>query len=310
MHRVNLYKGNMEWLNYHHLYYFWLVSKEESITRAAKILRLSQPSVSSQIKSLERSLNVDLFNRVGKRLVLTDQGRLVFRYADEIFSTGQEMIQSLKGQTVNRPVRLHIGLDDVVPKLFAYRLIQIALDQVDKLEIHCKEGKSEQLLHDLSLHHLDIVITDVKISSLVASNLYEHLIGQCGISFFAGKKIVKKYGSQFPECLHAAPLLLPAKESSVRQELERWLRSKMIIPRLVGEFDDSALMKVFGQFNNGFFYGPTILEKEINNQYKVTCVGRLPKIKESLYAITAERKIVHPAVIAMTSQARQLLFHQ
>ncbi len=295
-------------LNYHHLYYFWIVAKEESVMAAAKKLRLSQPTISAQLKSLEDSLGEQLFDRVGRRLFLSEQGKMVFRYANEIFTVGQELLQTLQGQHQSRPLRLHVGISDVVPKIIAHRLIQPALDEIENLEMHCHEGKPDKLLFELAQHNLDLVITDDRATSTFNTKLFDHLLGQSGVTFFAGRKLLTTYGKKFPQCLHEAPLLLPSKESALRKDVEAWLAAKGIQPRLVGEFDDSALMKVFGQYSNGFFYAPSILERDIERQYKVVKVGRVSQVKESFYGITAERKIVHPAVAVITAQGKGGLF--
>lgn len=299
---------SMEWLNYHHLYYFWVVAREESVTRASKSLKLSQPTVSAQIKSLEEALDIQLFDRIGKKIQLSDQGKLVYKFADEIFDTGRELMQTIKGKQTSRALKLEIGLSDVIPKLIAHRLIQIALDKFENLQIHCHEGKIGHLLFELSQHNLDIVISDSKSKSFLNTQVYNYHLGDSQISFFGTPKLIKKYGKKFPDCLHEAPLLLPAKESEIRRDVEDWLKKRKIEARLVAEFDDSALLKVFGQFSNGFFYGPTVLEKEIEKQYHVKKLGRLSGIKESFFAITAERKIVHPAVAEITKEAKKTLF--
>lgn len=297
----------MEWINYNHLYYFWVIAKEGSVTRATKILNLTQPTLSAQLKTLEDFLNQKLFDRVNRTLVLTDQGRIVFRYADDIFSTGQEMLKTLRRQTVNRPLKLHVGVSDLIPKLIVYRLLQPVFDEFQNLEIHCEENQIDELFHRLNHHHLDLVLSPSKSNYISGATFYDHKLGSSKISFYAGKKIIEKYGNDFPKCLDGAPLLLPSKYSQSRNEVEMWIKKKRLFPRIVGEFDDSALMKVFGEFNNGFFFSPTVLKKDIEYQYKVDLVGTIDKIKEDYYAISAERKMTHPAVVIMNSQAKKIL---
>jgi LysR family transcriptional activator of nhaA len=298
----------MNWLNYHHLYYFWIVAKEETVTKATQVLKLSQPTISAQIKMLEESLDQKLFERVGRKLLLTDQGRVVFRYADDIFSTGQEMLKTLKGQTVNRPLKFNVGISDLIPKLIVYRLLQPVFDEIKNLEIHCEESNTEELLYRLNHHQLDLVISSSESSYFAGSKFYDHKLGSSHISFYGGKKLIKKYGSKFPDCLDEAPILMPSKYSRSRKEVEVWIKKNKISPRIVGEFDDSALMKVFGEFDNGYFFSPSVLKDDIEYQYKVKHIGCLNQVKESYYAISAERKMTHPAVVIINSQAKKLLF--
>ncbi len=299
----------MEWLNYHHVYYFWLVAKEQSVTKAASILKVSQPTVSAQLKNLEDFLGEKLFDRVGKKIFLTDQGKITFRFADEIFSLGKEMLQTLRGQSVSRPVKFSIGIAEVIPKLIVHQLLQpiFALDK--NYEIHCFEGAPEKLLMDLSFFNLDLVILDTEAPAMLKNKFHSHLFGSSSISCFAGKKLTQSLKKQaFPKCLNEAPMLLPTKHSTIRQELEAWLFKQKIKAKLVGEFQDTALMKVFGQDSIGFFFGPSVIEKDICRQYKVEVLGRIHSIKEKFFAISAKRKIIHPASLAVTTHAQKKLF--
>lgn len=296
----------MEWLNYHHLLYFWTVAKEGSISKASRELRLAQPTISGQIRALENSLGERLFQRQGRGLVLTDVGRVVYRYAEEIFSLGREMQDALKDRPTGRPLRLQVGIADAVPKLIAYRLIEPALRSGERTHVVCVEGKPERLLPMLAVHGLDLVISDAPVGP-VKVRAFSHLLGESGTSFFASPKLAKSLEAKFPQCLNGAPFLLPAEGWSSRRSLDQWLNSNGIRPSVVGEFDDSALMSVFGESSHGVFAAPTAIEKELLRQYSLVRLGRLDSLRESFYAISVERKLKHPAVLAISEAARNLL---
>ena len=298
----------MEWINYHHLLYFWTAAKEGSIARACEKLTLAQPTISGQLRLLEEALGEKLFTRAGRGLVMTEVGRVVFRYADEIFSLGREMQDVLKGRPAARPLRLFVGISDMVPKLIAYRVLQPALAMSESVHLICEEGSPEHLLADLAEHRLDVVLSDTPVSSLVRVKAFNHLLGTCGVTLFAVSKIAGLYRKEFPASLDDAPFLLPTKGSSLRSALDQWFDERKIRPRLVGEFKDSALMKTFGQAGAGIFAAPSAIEKEVREHYKVGVVGRVDSITERFYAISVERKLKHPAVVAIREAARDRLF--
>ena len=298
----------MEWINYHHLLYFWTAAKEGSIARACEKLTLAQPTISGQLRLLEEALGEKLFTRAGRGLVMTEVGRVVFRYADEIFSLGREMQDVLKGRPAARPLRLFVGISDMVPKLIAYRVLQPALAMSESVHLICEEGSPEHLLADLAEHRLDVVLSDTPVSSLVRVKAFNHLLGTCGVTLFAVSKIAVRYRKEFPASLDDAPFLLPTKGSSLRSALDQWFDERKIRPRLVGEFKDSALMKTFGQAGAGIFAAPSAIEKEVREHYKVGVVGRVDSITERFYAISVERKLKHPAVVAIREAARDRLF--
>ena len=298
----------MEWINYHHLLYFWTAAKEGSIARACEKLTLAQPTISGQLRLLEEALGEKLFTRAGRGLVMTEVGRVVFRYADEIFSLGREMQDVLKGRPAARPLRLFVGISDMVPKLIAYRVLQPALAMSESVHLICEEGSPEHLLADLAEHRLDVVLSDTPVSSLVRVKAFNHLLGTCGVTLFAVSKIAVRYRKEFPASLDDAPFLLPTKGSSLRNALDQWFDEHKIRPRLVGEFKDSALMKTFGQAGAGIFAAPSAIEKEVREHYKVGVVGRVDSITERFYAISVERKLKHPAVVAIREAARDRLF--
>jgi LysR family transcriptional activator of nhaA len=295
-------------LNYHHLSYFWMVAEEGTITRASKRLRLAQPTVSAQLRTLEENLGVELFDRSGRSLVLTDAGRIVHRYAGEILQLGREMVDVLNDRPVDRPVRLAVGLAFVVPKLIAYELLRPALELEPGVIIECYEDKVDRLLTQLAAHELDLVISDAPLGSGVAVKAYNHHLGESSTSFFAARPLAVRLKRGFPESLDEAPYLMPMAGSSVRRELEHWFDNLRIRPQVVGEFDDSALLKVFGQSGVGAFAVPTVIEKQVREQYGVQLIGRSDQVVERFYAISAERHVKHPGVLAIANVARTKIF--
>jgi len=296
----------MDWLNYHHLLYFWVVAREGSIAAATRKLHLTQPTISAQLRLLEESLGEKLFEKSGRSLVLTEAGRIALRYADEIFALGRELRDTLRDRPTGRPVRVHVGIADVVPKLVAYRVLRPAFQS--DIEMVCREASSETLLTLLGQHEVDLVLTDAP-ASAAPLRAYNHLLGESGTTFFASPSLAASLKKKpFPKSLHGAPLLLPGAATQIRRALELWLDSTGIVPKRVGEFDDLALMTAFGRGGTGIFPAPTAIETEIESEYNVRVVGRLPEVKERFYAVSAERKIKNPVVGAITSAARRELF--
>jgi LysR family transcriptional activator of nhaA len=298
----------MEWINYHHLLYFWTVARTGSVTAAADELHLAQPTISGQIRTLEETLGDKLFVRVGRNLTLTPFGQTVYRYADEIFAVGRELLDVVKGRPAGQQTRLNIGIADAVPKLIAYRLLAPALEMTPPVLMICREGKSESLIADLSIHALDLVISDAPVPPTVSVRAYNHLLGSCGITFFASKDVRARLTGSFPSLLDDAPMLLPTINTQLRRELEQWFAKTGIKPRIVSEFEDSALLKVFGEAGAGVFGAPSALEQEVSRQYHVEPVGRTDQIEERFYAISVERRLKHPAVVAISEAARAGLF--
>ena len=299
----------MEWLNYHHLLYFWTVAKEGSIVGASDKLSLTQATISAQIRSFEESLGEKLFTRVGRRLMLTETGRLAFRYADEIFSLGREFMDTLKGRPSGQPLRFRVGITDILPKLIAQRLLEPAFQISEPVRMICHEGKTDSLLAQLALHELDLVLTDAPVGSGIKVRAFNHLLGDCGLTIFGGAKIAGKYQRGFPRSLDGAPFLLPTDNTTMRRSLNQWFEAKAVHPKVVGEFEDSALLKVFGQQGRGLFPASAAIEREVLKQYGVKIVGRLEEVRERFYAVSVERKLKHPAVIAICESAKKELFH-
>lgn len=294
-------------LNYKHLYYFWEVAKSGSIARASEKLHLTPQTISGQLSLLEEKLNEALFTRVGRRLELTETGRLVLSYADEIFSLGGELEEMLRNIPADRPRMFKVGVVDVVPKSIAYRLVAPALELDESVRIVCREGSQDSLLADLALHKVDLVIADGPIPSFVNVRGFNHPLGDCGITFFATRELASTMQGQFPANLNAMPFLLPGEMTVIRNNLVEWLDGQHIYPRVIGEFDDSALMKAFGRSGMGIFIAPTPIADEVKEQYNVEIIGETKKIRQQFYAISVERKISHPAVAAITETAREWL---
>jgi len=304
----------MEWLNYHHLQYFWMVAKEGSIVRASQELRLAHPTISGQIHKLEEDLGEKLFSRRGRNLVLTEAGRLAFRYADEIFSLGREFTDTLRGRATGRPLRLVVGVADVLPASLVRRFLEPAFHLGQKVRVICRADKSvDEFVAELALHRVDVVLADGPAGSGVPVRAFSHHLGECGTSFFAAPKLASsKLASsmkrRFPRSLDGVPFLLPGAPSTVRRSLEQWLVSRDIHPTIVAEFDDSALAKSFGVEGMGVFAAPTVIESEILHQSAVRVIGRSDDVRHQFYALSVERKIKQPAVVAICKSAREDIF--
>lgn len=298
----------MEWVNYHHLLYFWVVAREGGLVAAGKVLRLSHPTLSAQIHALEDRLGEKLFTKVGRKLALTETGRVVYRYAEEIFTLGREMVETVEGRSTGKPRRLDVGITDVVPKLVVRRLLDPALSASEPVRLVCHEQPFEKLLGDLALHALDIVISDAPVP--VGSNVraFSHLLGETGVSFFGTPALVSRFRRGFPGSLDGAPMLLPLEQLTLRRALEQWFDRHGVRPAVVAEFEDSALLKQFGADGVGIFASPTVVEDEVKAQFGVQLLGRAPEVKERYYAISVERRLKNPAVVAILEAARHEMF--
>lgn len=297
-----------DWLNYHHLLYFWAVAREGSVTRACERLHLAQPTISGQIKKLETALGEQLFERVGRKLVLTDVGHTVYRYADEIFSIGKELQDTLKGLPTGRPMRVTVGIPDVLPKLIAFRLLEPALHLEDKVQIVCREGSMEDMLTRLATHDLDVVLSDSPVGSMVSIRAFNHPLGECGVGIFGTPKHCRRVERKLPGSLNGAPFFLPAENTAMRRSVDQWVDELKLKPDVIGEIDDTALLKVFAEAGLGFIPAPLAIQAEIERQYGLRLLLQIPKAIERFYAITVERRIRHPAVVAISEAARQDLF--
>lgn len=300
----------MSWLNYHHLLYFWTAAREGSITKASRQLHLSQPTVSGQIHALEKSLKTRLFDRAGRTLVLTDAGRTVFRYADEIFSLGRELQDSLSAQTVGHVKRLVVGVADAVPKVIVHRLLEPAFHLEGDVRVTCIDGEPDRLLAQLALHEIDLVVSDFPANPRLGMKAFNHFLGDCGVTFFAKGELARRYRSGFPASLSGAPLLLPSGNTALRRSLEQWFDDQGIRPQVRAEFSDSALLKAFGAIGHGIFAAPTAVEEDVRRMYGVRVVGREESVRESFFAISVEKRLKNPAVVAILQAARRKLFRE
>ena len=298
----------MEWLNYHHLLYFWTVVREGGVSKAAAKLRLSQPTISAQVKMLEGSLGERLLERQGRTLVLTEAGRVVYRYADEIFTAGRELQETLKGRPSGRAIQFTVGIANAVPKLIAYRLLRPAIEGPEVVQITCREDHPDQLVAQLAVHALDVVISDTPAPSHVRVKVFNHLLGESGTTFFAAGPLARRIRRRFPRSLNDTPTLLPTVNTALRRALEQWFEAEDLHPPVAGEFEDSALLKAFGESGRAAFPAPTAIEREVCRHYRVAVVGRAPSVRERYYAISAERRLKHPGVLAITATARTELF--
>lgn len=288
-------------INYKQFHYFWAVAKAGSIVRASRQLHLTPQTLSGQIGILEDSLGVSLFRRVGRGIELTETGQLALTYAEDIFQSGNALEEALRGGSKERPRLFRVGISDAVPKSIAYHLLAPAMALEAPTKIICREGKLEPLLGDLAIHRLDLVLADRPMPSEMDIKGTSYQLSECGISFFASEAIAKRQGDNFPSNLDAMPMLIPGEDSAVRRRLMLWLTTKRIQPRIVGEFDDSALMRAFGQAGVGIFTAPTMIAEEVQRQHNVIKIGETDEVTERFYAISVERRANHPAVIAINA---------
>lgn len=296
-------------MNFKHLYYFWQVARSGGVARAGERLHLTPQTVSGQVALLQEDLGATLFVKRGRSLELTEAGRLAFGYAEDIFALGAELQESLRNYAAaGRPVEFRVGVSDAVSKTIACRLIEPATQISTPVRVVCREWKLDSLLAELAAHRLDLVIAGAPIPASVSVRAYNHRLGESGVSFFAAPALIGRLKGRFPACLDGAPMLIPGVDAAIKSRLDRWYEAKNIKPRVVGEFDDSALMKAFGQRGAGVFIGPSVLEAEIESQYDVRTVGRTREIVEEFFAISVERRVTHPCVIAITETARDSLF--
>jgi LysR family transcriptional regulator, transcriptional activator of nhaA len=298
----------MERINYQHLYYFWNVAREESITRASEKLHLAQPTISGQLAVFEQAIGQKLFHKSGRKLALTDTGRMVYHYAEEIFSLGRELNNTLKGRAIGTGLRLVVGISDALPKLAVYRLIEPAFNIPESVQVMCYEDKAERLLAEMSLHSVDLVLSDAPLTPSSNAKAFTHLLGESSISVFASPRLAAVYRPDFPRSLTGAPFLLPTSNTALRRSLDQWFDSEGISPSIRAEIEDSALIKTFGSGGIGLFVAPSSVEAEVIRQYAVEVIGRIDAVQERFYAITMRRKLKHPAVTAILENAQKNLF--
>jgi LysR family transcriptional activator of nhaA len=297
-----------DWLNYHHLHYFWIVAREGSIVKACQVLHISQPTISAQLQLLEKRLGGELFERKGRGLQLTELGKTIQRYADEIFTLGTELAEVARGRSTGQPQRLAVGISDVLAKLMVYRLLLPALKLPEPVKLIFREGHVDDLLKGLVSFELDVILSDAPLGAGTPLKAFSHLLGECGMTIFGIPQLQRRYRKDFPQSLAGAPLLLPVTQSLPRRALDQWFDEQQIHPTIVGEFQDTALMKVFGQEGIGLFPAPTAIADEVCRQYSVKVVGQISAVRERYYAISAERRLKNPAVVEISHAAKSSVF--
>lgn len=297
----------MDGPNYHHLHYFWVVAREGSVTRASALLHVTPATVSIQVRELERTLGVRLLRKSGRGIALTETGEAVFRYASDIFAMGRELIEMIRGQPVGTPLLFRVGIKDAMPKLVAYKLIEPTLKLPQPVRLVCREGSVPQLTAELAIHKLDVILSDTPLDPNLNAKAYSHLLGESEIAILGSRSLVEKWGKAFPDSLHGAPFLLPTTDSVLRRSLDSWFDERRLRPDVRGEFEDSAMLKIAGRAGVGLFAVPAVIRGEVETMYGVQLAGKIPGMKERFYAISAERKLKHPAVMAISEEARQRL---
>jgi len=299
----------MEWLNYHHLLYFWVVAKQGSIVRASEELHLAHPTISGQIHRLEEVLGEKLFAKKGRNLVLTDAGRVAFRYAEEIFSLGREFVDTVKGRGKGREMRLVVGVSDVLPKSIVHKMLEPAFRLQENVRVICRENRStEAFMGDLAVHAVDVLLSDAPAGPGSSVRAFSHPLGECGLTFFAAPSLARSRARGFPRSLDGVPFLLPGSDSTLCRALNEWFDTRNIRPKVIAELDDAALAQVLGEAGLGVFAAPDVVEKEIRQRYRVKVVGRTKEVRQRFFAISVERKIKHPAVAAICEVARKHIF--
>ena len=295
-------------LNFKHLRYFWSVAKIGSIARASEQLHKTPQSISGQLTELESVLGVALFTRVGRRLELTEMGKRILSYADEIFALGNELIDVVKHQTVLTATPFRIGIADSVPKSLAYRVVQPALQLSPRVRLVCREGRLPALLAELALHRLDLVVADQPMNQRINVRAYNHLIGRSDLAVLGAPGVIKSLRGNFPACLDNAPFLLPGEDVALRPRLIQWFSDNGIRPQIIGEFDDGALLKYFGEAGAGLFVAPSAISADICHRHSVKRLGSIETVTDELYVITTERRLKHPGALAIVTSTQKDVF--
>lgn len=295
---------DMEWINYHHLLYFYMTAREGGIVRASEVLRISHPTISGQIRELENRFGQKLFEKKGRGLALTETGRVVYRYAEEIFGLGRELLEAVKGQETGKPLRLTAGIVNVIPKAVVYRLLRSAFDLPQQVRLVCREERPDVLFAQLAVHAIDVVLSDAPMPAAMRVKAFSHELVRSGVTFFAPPPLARRLKKSFPKSLDGTPMLIPTEGTTLRRSLDQWFAELGIKPRIVAEFEDSALLKVFGENGFGVFPAPTLVEADVVKRHEMAVIGRTEDIHERYYAITVERRIKHPALAHLAKRAK------
>jgi LysR family transcriptional regulator, transcriptional activator of nhaA len=298
----------VEWLNFHHLRYFWTVARKGGVRKAAEELHVSQPSISAQLGLLEEALGEKLFKRSGRNLVLTEMGHLVLTYADEIFSAGRELMTAVKQRPGARALRLSVGMTDALSKFIGFQILKPAFYFSQPVHVVCRQAELAPLVNQLQAHRLDLVLADEPASSSLKAKTFNHRLGRSGITFCAVSQIAKKLRRNFPKSLHQAPALLPSDNMGMREPLEKWFYAKGIRPRIVAEFEDAGLMKVAAAAGLGFTMVHSVVDKVALEHFGLKAIAKVKECASDFYAITIERRLKHPVVAAITEHAYSELF--
>ena len=298
----------MERINYQHLYYFWAVAKYGSVSAACEMLHLAQPTISGQLAVFEQSVGVKLLRKEGRKLVLTETGRAVFHYADEIFALGRELKHILKGRATERGLRLTIGISDAIPKLIAYRILKPVLSLSEPRQVYCIEDKTERLLIEIGSHSIDMILCDVPATPAAGTRVFNHFLGESSVAIFAAPELAERYRPDFPRSLNGAPFLLPTTNTALRRSLDQWFDEQQISPAIQAEIEDSALLKTVGAAGVGLFFSSKLVASEIQLQYGTEMLGTASGVIERFYAISGQRRMKHPLVEVILERAQQGLF--
>jgi LysR family transcriptional activator of nhaA len=294
----------MDWLNYHHLLNFWMVAREGSVQRASELLHVTPSSVSIQIRQLERAMGVPLLKKQGRGLALTEVGEQVSRYADDIFLTGRELMDMVKGRPVGRSPELRVGVRDVMPKLVAFQLLKPALDMDPSMRLVCQEGDMPKLIADLAVHKLDVVLSDTALDPLYKVQAFSRRLGESDVVVVGARELARRYQRDFPSSLEGAPFLLLNENSVLRRQMSRWFSDLNLSPVIRGEFADSAMLKIAGAGGLGLLAIPAVIEEEAKRWYGLHRVGIVDGVKEEFFAVSVERKIKHPGLLAMQNAVK------
>lgn len=292
-------------LNYKHLHYFYTTAREGSVASAAALLHVSPQTISGQLGIFQEYLGVELFDRKGKQLVMNDMGKMVYDYAEDIFSLGAELQQSIQRRDNKEQFRFAVGVTEVIPKILSVNILESCFELTEPMKLVCREGDFDTLLSELALNKLDLILTDRQLPPGIPIRAYNHFLGECGLTFYSGGKRAKKLAADFPQSLHQHPLLICGDKSNQKMNLQSWFDSEQIAPQVVAECDDSALIKYFGRSGHGVFCTPSIIETHVVEQYGVSIIGRTEEVREHFYAVSPERKVKHPGVKRLLDSARQ-----
>jgi LysR family transcriptional activator of nhaA len=303
-----MYLAGMEWLNYHHLLYFWTVAREGSVAAACARLHLAQPTISGQLRQLERDLGVKLFERAGRRLALTDTGAEVYRRADQIFGLGRDLLDLVRGRLSGQPSRLMVGVAEDVPELIASRVLEPVLHLPEPVQVVCRRGSAEELQDELALQRLDVILANMPLGPAARVRAFSHPLGESGVSVCGTAELVSRHRRGFPRSLDGAAFLLPLADTSLRRALDEWFETAGLRPAVRGEFADRSLLRTFAGAGAGLCAVPTAVEDEVLRQYRLRLLGRLPDIKERFFLISTEKQLRSPAVAAMAERARETVF--